>query len=90
MGIKQTEGAVIAKVEPRSSADRAGLRSGDLVVAVDGVPVRSATQLRNRIGLTRVGETVELRVDRKGDQHVVRAQIDQAEAPPERRDRRQH
>ena len=43
-----TSGAVIARVEPGSPAERAGLRTGDLVVAVNGVPVRSGTQLRNR------------------------------------------
>jgi S1-C subfamily serine protease len=81
MGVNnRTEGALIARVEPGSSAERAGLRAGDLVLAVDGVPVRSATQLRNRIGLTRVGETVEMLIDRKGQQQTLRAQIDQVEA----------
>jgi Do/DeqQ family serine protease len=80
MGIKRSEGAVIAKVEPKSSAERSGLRAGDVVLTVDGLPVKSATQLRNRIGLTRVGEQVELLVERKGEQKTVRAQIDQVES----------
>src|SRR5690242_2304798 len=89
MGIKRTEGALIAKVEPKSSADRAGLRPGDLVLTVDGIPVKSATQLRNRIGLTRVGETVELGVERKGEQKMLRAQIDQVESGADKRVREQ-
>jgi Do/DeqQ family serine protease len=84
LGIKRTEGAVIAKVEPSSSAERAGLKAGDLVLAVDGVPIKSATQLRNRIGLTRVGESVEMQIERKGEPRTVRAQIDQAESSGER------
>jgi Do/DeqQ family serine protease len=84
LGIKRSEGAVIAKVEPSSSAERAGLKAGDLVLAVDGVPVKSATQLRNRIGLTRVGETVEMQIERKGEPRTIRAQIDQVEASAER------
>jgi Do/DeqQ family serine protease len=87
MGVKRSEGAVIAKVEPRSSAERSGLRQGDLVLTVDGVPVKSATQLRNRIGLTRVGETIEMQIERKGEPRTVRAQIDQIEAPVEKRER---
>jgi serine protease DegQ len=55
------------------------VRAGDLVLAVDGAPVRSATQLRNRIGLTRVGETVEMTVERKGQQQMIRARIDEVE-----------
>ncbi|HJW70433.1 MAG TPA: trypsin-like peptidase domain-containing protein, partial [Candidatus Binatia bacterium] len=38
LGTKYTQGAVIARVEPGSAAERAGLRTNDLVVAVNGVP----------------------------------------------------
>ncbi|WP_245986613.1 PDZ domain-containing protein [Azospirillum thermophilum] len=62
------EGALIAKVEAGSPADKGGLRSGDVVVAVAGRPVRSATDLRNRIGLLRVGTPVEVTVVRGGAQ----------------------
>jgi S1-C subfamily serine protease len=87
MGINRTEGALIARVEPGSSAERAGIRPGDIVLAVDGVAVRSATQLRNRIGLTRVGETVEMLVERRGQQQTIRTRIDQVEPTSERQGR---
>jgi len=61
-------GALIAKIESGSPADGAGLRSGDVVVAVDGRPVRSATDFRNRIGLLRVGTPVQVTVVRNGGQ----------------------
>jgi Do/DeqQ family serine protease len=85
MGIARQEGALIARVEPGSSAERAGLRAGDLVLTVDGVPVRSATQLRNRIGLTRVGETVEMGIERNGQPHTIRARIDEVEQASQQR-----
>ena len=46
--------ALVANVEP-GSADRTGLKTGDVVTAVDGRPVRGATDLRNRIGLKPAG-----------------------------------
>src|SRR5947209_8636923 len=56
MKTPHTTGAVIARDDPGAPADRAGLRSGDLVVAVNGVAVRSGTQLRNMIGLSYIGD----------------------------------
>jgi Do/DeqQ family serine protease len=45
-------GAVIASVEAASPAAQAGIQTGDIVIDVDGEPVRSAAALHNRIGLT--------------------------------------
>ncbi|MBP2299934.1 Do family serine endopeptidase [Azospirillum picis] len=68
LNLNGDEGALIAKVEQGSPADSSGLRSGDVVVAVDGRSVRSATDFRNRIGLLRVGTPVQLTVVRSGGQ----------------------
>ncbi len=68
LSLSGDEGALIAKIESGSPADGAGLRSGDVVVAVDGRPVRSATDFRNRIGLLRVGTPVQITVVRSGGQ----------------------
>jgi len=39
-------GAVVLKVDPRSAAERAGLKPGDLVTELDGTPARDAADLR--------------------------------------------
>ncbi|MFZ5693565.1 MAG: trypsin-like peptidase domain-containing protein [Pseudomonadota bacterium] len=57
-------GARIVAVAPGSAAAAAGLREGDIVFEADGVPIRSGTQLRNKIGLTPVGRTVQLAIRR--------------------------
>jgi Do/DeqQ family serine protease len=87
IGTHRVDGAVIARVEPRSSADRAGLEAGDLVVAVNGTPVRSMAQLRNKIGLTRLGETIHLTVERHGELKSVAAKVEQVQESA-RRERR--
>jgi Do/DeqQ family serine protease len=78
LGTKYTQGAVIARVEPGSAAERAGLRTNDLVVAVNGAPMRSGTELRNRVGLSRIGDEVQLTVDRGGSERTVSVRIEQA------------
>jgi Do/DeqQ family serine protease len=89
MNTKHTTGAVIARVEPGSPAERAGLHSGDLVVAVNGVAVRGGTQLRNMIGLSRVGDNVELTVDRSGAERKVAVHIEPAGPTAARQQSRQ-
>jgi Do/DeqQ family serine protease len=76
MNTKQVDGAVIAQVEPGSPADRAGLKTGDLVIAANGVAVRSGTQLRDAIGLTRVGEELALTIDRNGNERNVAVKVE--------------
>jgi serine protease Do len=76
---KSTEGAIVAEVLPKSPAEQAGLRRGDLVIAADGVPIRGATQLRNKIGLTPVGQRIELIVERNGAPEQIPVRV----GPPE-------
>ncbi|OBS08361.1 DegQ family serine endoprotease [Acidihalobacter prosperus] len=61
-GVKQEQGAIIAQVQPGSPADKAGLKAGDIVTAVNGHDIRDAAQMRNIFGLLRVGTRVEVQV----------------------------
>jgi serine protease Do/serine protease DegQ len=73
------EGAQIADVMGNSPAAQAGLRKGDVVVALNGRPVRSAAELRARLGVVPVGETVELKVQRGSEGQTLKAKIGEIE-----------
>jgi serine protease Do/serine protease DegQ len=75
LGLTVSEGAVVQKVEAGSTAEQAGLRPHDVVTAINGRPIRSSGELRNRIGLTPVGEEVDMTVLRDGRPVRVRARI---------------
>ena len=75
-----TAGAVISQVEPKSPAKKAGLKPGDVVVAVDGKPIHNAKQLDNQIGLTLVGEPINMEVLRGGKKIGLVAHIEPATA----------
>jgi putative serine protease PepD len=68
-------GAYITGVEPGTPAERAGLRSGDVVVRVDDRLVESAAQLGNVIRQRRPGDTVTVVVHRDGGEMSVRATL---------------
>ena len=69
------QGAVIAQVSPRSAAARAGLKEGDVVLNINGRPVRDGGALRNVIGLLEVGEPVRLEILRDGSPQTIDAKL---------------
>lgn len=73
--IEEQRGAIVTQVQPGSAAEKAGLQVGDVVIAVDGEPLRNADNLRNTIGLLMVGQTVELTVKRNGQQKTLEATV---------------
>ncbi|MEO8557980.1 MAG: Do family serine endopeptidase [Rhodospirillales bacterium] len=75
MGLDKVGGALIARVEPGSPADKAGLKQGDVVTAVDGQAVRNSSDLRNHVGLVRVGEKVEIAYRRGKSEDKVTVQV---------------
>jgi S1-C subfamily serine protease len=88
LGTRHTQGAVIARVEPGSPAERAGLRTNDLVVAINGAPMRSGTELRNRVGLSRIGDEVELTVERGGADRNVTVRVEKVTTTAQRQRQR--
>jgi S1-C subfamily serine protease len=61
-------GAMVEGVFPGFPADRAGLRAGDQVIAVNDQPCSGARQLLRSIALTPLGQSVTLRILRDGEE----------------------
>jgi Do/DeqQ family serine protease len=70
------EGAVIATVIGGSPADKAGLKKGDVVTAVNGRPVRTGYDLRNQQALTPIGQPLDLAITRDGRTRNVRVNVE--------------
>jgi serine protease Do/serine protease DegQ len=75
LGVKDAQGALVTQVVDGSAAEKAGVKAGDVITAVNGSPVKSAPELRNRIGLLRVGESVNLELLRDGKPRKVAATV---------------
>ena len=73
LGLDIARGALVSRVESRSPAETAGLQAGDVIVAVGGSKVESSRDLRNSIGLVRVGDEIEIDVQR--DQRRLRLNV---------------
>jgi serine protease DegQ len=78
LSLDAKEGVVVNGVEPASPAEKAGIKKGDVIVALRGEPIKSAQDLRNRIGLAAVGSDARLTVLRDGKRRDLTASIDPA------------
>ena len=69
LGLPAVRGVLASFLEPDSPADRAGIRSGDIVTAVNGEEVESVRQARRAIFGSRVGDVITVTVLRGADSH---------------------
>jgi serine protease Do len=82
LGIKAAEGALVAEPQAGSPAAKAGIRSGDVIVKVNGDPLKDARTLARRIGAMTPGSDAKLAVIRDGKEQTVDLVI--GELPRER------
>lgn len=86
LGVKQRGGALIGNVVPNGPSARAGLKPGDVIVSIDGKPVREGHDLLRAIIEKPVGSKVELGIIRDGKE--VKATVTTAERPGDLNEKR--
>jgi serine protease Do len=79
--LPEARGALVQDVTPGKPAEKAGLREGDVVVEIDGRPVRTNRELIDYISYLPVNTAVKVTFIRDGERRTVTART--AERPPE-------
>jgi Do/DeqQ family serine protease len=74
-GLTESSGALVAGVAQGSAADRAGVKTGDIITSINSIAMKDAAELRNTIGMLRVGDKVEIGLLRDGKPRKVTALI---------------
>jgi serine protease Do len=75
LGLKGRKGALIAGVIEGGPAEKAGIRRGDVVLALAGRDIADANDLMNRVAQIKPGTSVELSVWRDGKRATVKARV---------------
>lgn len=73
-----TKGALITQVNPDSPAEKAGLKAGDVIINVNHTRITDASQVKNIIGLLRVGTKANIEVIREGEKTTLDAVVTDA------------
>ena len=76
LNLPNVGGALVSGVEPDSAAARAGLRQGDVIVALDGEKLADNNALRNRVAGTKPGSKVSVEILRDGRSQTLSATLD--------------
>jgi len=79
--LQEARGALVQAVDPGKPADKAGLRAGDVVVEIDGKPIRNNRELIDYISYLPVGSNVKITVIRNNKRQTLSATT--AERPPD-------
>jgi Do/DeqQ family serine protease len=74
-GLKEARGVAITSIVPSKAADKAGLKTGDVVLKLNGKDVDDANTLRNEIAGMKPGTDVTLSILRDGKQQDLRAHL---------------
>jgi len=80
--LNSANGVIVSQVQPGSAAERAGLKRGDVILALNGNVVSDSNSFRNEIAGTPPGRTVTLRIWREGSEQEVRPTLGEF-TPPE-------
>jgi len=75
IGLKEPRGALVAETVKDGPAAKAGVRTGDTIIAVDGQPVKEAKDLSRRVANVAPGKTVSLTLWRDGKERTVTLEV---------------
>jgi len=79
--LKNHDGVVVTQVEKGSPAEKAGLHRGDVIVGVNGVKIKHAMDVRNLIGVSRVGQKLQMDLLRNNKAKRIHAEIVERQVP---------
>ena len=75
LGLDTNRGALVSEVVEDGAADKAGIKAGDVITSINGKQIANAAELRNSIGLLRIGDKVDIGLIRESKPRRVTAVI---------------
>ena len=74
-GVSADEGILVNQVMPKSPAEAAGIKVGDLILSLDGKPIKDARQMQRLVAEAEIGKTIEVVVLRDKTKRALKVQV---------------
>ena len=84
LGFERPSGVLVRAIYPKSPAERAGLRVGDVIAAIDGLNIDSKRALNFRLGTRMIGGRAVASIIRRGKQRTIGVDLEVAPETPAR------
>jgi serine protease Do len=76
MGVEGTKGALVSQLEAGGAAARAGIRAGDVILAINGRPIQHAEELPRRVAHNPPGSVIDVTLVRDKQRREIKATLD--------------
>jgi len=77
LDLKDTKGVLVSNVMAGSAAEKAGIKRGDIITAINGEAIEDSNVLRNKVAGTQPGVEVKVRVLREGKEEELTAVLNE-------------
>lgn len=77
LDLKDAKGVIVSNVRPGSSAEKAGLKRGDIITAINGESIEDSNTLRNKVASSAPGTDIKISISREGKQEELTAKLDE-------------
>jgi serine protease Do len=77
MDLKDTSGVIVSNVKAGSAAEKAGIKRGDIITAINGEKIEDSNVLRNKVAGTMPGTAIKLTILRDGNPQEMTATLEE-------------
>jgi serine protease Do len=79
--LKDTKGVIVSNVNAGNAADKAGVKRGDIIVAINDDPISDGNSLRNKVAGTEPGSSITLKIIRDGQEKELKVTLGEFKIP---------
>lgn len=77
LDLKENKGVIVGSITPGSAAEKAGVKRGDVITAINGEKIEDGNALRNKVAATAPGTEITLTILRDGKEQELKATLDE-------------